>query len=252
MANNNPPLAGKAALVTGSAKRIGACFIRHLHNAGASVIIHYRNSRESADKLSEELESTRENSSTVLQADLCAVNNCKRLITEAAERWGKLDILVNNASSFYPTPVALTTESQWNDLIGSNLKAPFFLSQAAAPWLKSSQGVIINMVDIHGQNPLQTHPVYCSAKAGLIMLTRSLAKELAPQVRVNAIAPGSILWPDGAASLNDDEKQKIMRDIALQRQGNPEDLARTLLFLVSKDSEYITGQVLTVDGGRSP
>ena len=241
----------KTALVTGSAARIGATLITRLHTFGYNVAIHYRHSKAPAETLCEQLNTHRAESAIALQADLCDIKQCQTLIDNTTKHFGSLHVLVNNASSFYPTPVGKVTLEQWEDLHCSNLKAPFFLAQAATPWLKASHGCIVNMADIHGQNPLSNHPVYCAAKAGLIMLTRSLAKELAPQIRVNAIAPGSILWPEGAASLNKLQKQKINDEIALQRQGNPNDLADTLLFLTESGSAYITGQIIAVDGGRS-
>ena len=251
MHTHNQDLNGKVALVTGSAQRIGACFNRHLHAAGASVLIHYRNSEEPAWALCEELNSLRKDSAAISQADLMKAGEESKLVDTVLATFGRLDILVNNASSFFPTPVGQVSYDAWDDLLSSNLRAPFFLAQAAREVLAENHGVIVNMVDIHGQNPLADHPVYCSAKAGLIMLTRSLAKDLAPEIRVNGIAPGSILWPDGAASLNDDKKQEILQQIALQRQGDPEDLAKTLMFLVSVQSRYVTGQIIAVDGGRS-
>lgn len=244
-------LNGKVALITGSAQRIGASFNHQLHAAGASVIIHYRQSSNEARALCDKLNSQRENSATLLQGDLADKKSYQQLITDSVQAFGRLDILVNNASSFFPTPIGNATDDDWNDLITSNLKAPFFLSQAANNELQKNRGVIVNMVDIHGQNPLAEHPVYCAAKAGLIMLTRSLAKEMAPHVRVNGIAPGSILWPEGAAALSDTKKTEILQQIALRRQGDPEDLAKTLLYLVSDQSSYVTGQIIQVDGGRS-
>ncbi len=247
----NQDLTGKVALVTGSAGRIGAKFINAMHEHGASVVIHYGRSAEPAKKLCKELNAIRENSAHVLQADLCTVQTCEQLIDNAAKLHNQLDILVNNASSFYPTPIGGATESQWNDLHCSNLKAPFFLSQTATPWLKKSKGKIVNMVDIHGQTPLSEHTIYCAAKAGLIMLTQSLAKELAPEICVNAIAPGAILWPETDSVLSDANKQSIIDEIPMEKLGHPWDLANMLLFLVGKESNYITGQIFTVDGGKS-
>ena len=244
-------LSGKVALITGAAQRIGACFSRTLHQAGASVLIHYRHSAEPAKMLRDELNARRSNSAQIVAADLCLTDTHRRLVGAAIQTWGRLDILVNNASSFYPTPVGTVSNDQWDDLLCSNLKAPFFLAQEACEELQKNKGVIVNIVDIHGQRPLARHPVYCSAKAGLIMLTKSLSKELAPHVRVNAIAPGSILWPQGEASLSDKKKQAVLDEIALQRQGEPDDLAQSLLYLVSEQSSYVTGQIIAVDGGRS-
>ena len=251
MHTDQQALIGKVALVTGSAVRIGAAYNRQLHAAGATVIVHYRNSSQDALALEEELNNIRDHSAFAIQANLSDNSQIKTLIEKSVELAGQLDILVNNASSFYPTIMGETQEQDWDDLLSSNLKAPFFLSQAAMLHLKSSRGVIINMVDIHGQHPHPKHPVYCSAKAGLIMLTRSMAKELAPDIRVNAIAPGSILWPEGLAALDETKKTEILHEIELQRQGYPDDLANALMFLVSEQANYITGQILTVDGGKS-
>jgi len=193
-------LEGKTALLTRAARRIGAVVAKTLHQAGASIVIHYRNSSEDAEKLVSELNQLRENSAFLVQADLCQVARFDSLIKQVVSYTGRLDILINNASSFYPTVVGEVTENQWDDLHCSNLKAPFFLSQAATPALTKSNGCIINMVDIHGIRPLIKHPVYSSAKAGLIMLTQSLARELAPEIRVNGVAPGAILWPEDASS----------------------------------------------------
>lgn len=244
-------LHGKVALVTGSAVRIGAAYNRRLHAAGATVIVHYRHSSIAATALANELNDKRADSAFAVQANLSSNGEIKKLVQKTLDLTGRLDILVNNASSFYPTVMGEVSEEHWDDLLSSNLKAPFFLSQAAMPHLKRTHGVIVNMVDIHGQRQHPDHSVYCSAKAGLIMLTRSMAKELAPEIRVNAIAPGSILWPEGAATLDDGKKETILQEIALQRQGSPTDLAKTLMFLVSPESAYITGQILAVDGGRS-
>lgn len=251
MHTDKQALKGKVVLVTGSAVRIGAAYNKRLHAAGASIIVHYRHSTDAALALRDELNNERANSAFAVQADLSDNTEIENLVQKTIELTGKLDILVNNASSFYPTTMGEVSEQQWDDLLSSNLKAPFFLSQAAMPHLKRTHGVIVNMVDIHGQRSHPGHPVYCSAKAGLIMLTRSMAKELAPQIRVNAIAPGSILWPEGTAALNNEQKEIISQEIALQRQGSPDDLANTLLFLVSPEAAYITGQILAVDGGRS-
>lgn len=251
MHTDKQTLNGKVALVTGSALRVGATYNRRLHAAGARVIVHYRNSATAALALTDELNTLRSNSAIAIQADLSKLPEIDNLIEKCVAFGSRLDILINNASSFYPTTVGDVSEQAWDDLHVSNLKAPFFLSQAAMPHLKQAHGVIINMADIHGQQPHPGHPVYSSAKAGLIMLTRSLAKELAPEIRVNAIAPGSILWPEGTAALDDSKKVEILNEIALQRQGEPDDLANTLMFLVSDQASYITGQVLAVDGGRS-
>ena len=245
---NSGNLSGNVALVTGAAKRIGAAICRHLHADGADVIIHYRGSADEANTLKDELNSGRADSAITLQADLADNTAIADLISAAGEWRGSLDILVNNASSFYPTPIGEITEASWDDLVGTNLKAPLFLSQAAAPLLRESRGAIINIVDIHSQRPLRDHAVYGSAKAGLAMLTRALAKDLAPDIRVNGVSPGAILWPE--ASLSDAAKQNILDQVPLDRVGDPVDIAGCVLFLV-RDANYVTGQIIAVDGGRS-
>ncbi len=241
-------LTGKTALITGGAKRIGAEDARTLHTEGMNIVIHCRSSRAEAEALATELNALRENSARVLQLDLDETDRLEQLIHDAADCWGSLDVLVNNASSFYPTPVGTIEESDWDNLFNSNLKAPLFLSQAAAPYLKRSGGCIINMVDVHAFRAMRKHTVYCAAKAGLAMVTQSLARELGPEVRVNGIAPGAILWPEN--DMNDDTKKLILDRTALKRAGEPADIAKTLLFLV-RDADYITGHIIPVDGGRS-
>lgn len=238
----------KTALITGAAARIGAEIATTLHASGMNIVIHYRSSAAKAEALSVKLNTLRENSATTLQADLLKTGTLNELVSQAAGIWGGLDVLVNNASSFYPTPVGEITEEHWDDLLGSNLKAPLFLSQAATPHLRKTQGCIINIVDIHGFRPMKAHPVYCAAKAGLAMLTQSLAKELGPDIRVNGVAPGAIMWP--SSELDKDIQKSILERTALKRQGGPEDIAKTVKFLVM-DAGYITGQVIPVDGGRS-
>lgn len=245
--NNIHPEKLKVALITGAAHRIGATTAKLLHQNGMNIVLHYRGSREKAQSLQKELNMERENSVIIIQADLHITNGLPKLIDESVKAWGRLDVLINNASSFYPTQIGKATEEQWDDLIGSNLKAPFFLSQAAAPHLKKSHGCIINIVDIHAERPLKTFPIYSMAKAGLVMMTKSLAGELGPEVRVNGVAPGAILWPE---NLDDVAKQRIVSRTFLKRQGNPNDIAKTILFLI-KDADYITGQIIAVDGGRS-
>ena len=238
----------KTALITGAAARIGAEIARSLQAAGMNIVIHYRSSAKQANALCEELNQLRENSAYTLQADLLDTPSLDALVSQTAEVWGGLDVLVNNASSFYPTAVGEITEAHWDDLMGSNLKAPIFLSQAATPFLKTSQGCIINIVDVHGFRPMKAHPVYCAAKAGLAMLTQSLAKELGPEIRVNGVAPGAIMWP--SSELDPATQEGILERTALKRQGGPEDIAKAVKFLVM-DGDYITGQVIPVDGGRS-
>lgn len=238
------------ALLTGAARRIGAQTARTLHSAGFNIVIHYRSSSKDANQLVAELNQIRPDSAIAAQADLNQLEDIDRLAEQTLKPWGRLDALVNNASSFYPTPVGDANESQWDDLLNSNLKAPFFLAQALAEPLRKSHGVIINMADVHAERPLKNHPIYCAAKAGNVMLTKSLARELAPEIRVNGIAPGAILWPEQEASLDDEGKQKILDRVPLGRPGGPEDIAETILFLIKK-APYITGQIIAVDGGRS-
>ncbi|MEE9325881.1 MAG: pteridine reductase [Cocleimonas sp.] len=245
-------LKGKVALVTGSARRIGAVTVRKLHEAGATVIVHYRNSSEDAEKLSTELNKIRPQSCFLQQADLSKISNLTTLFDNIIQQTGRLDILVNNASSFYPTPLGEINESHWDDLMSSNLKAPLFLSQAAAPQLIKNKGCIVNMIDVHGFRPLKNHTVYSAAKAGLLMLTQSLAREFGPDVRVNGVAPGAILWPESTGGKGGDmqaEQQALLDKTCLKREGNPEDIAKAVLFLI-RDADYITGHVIPVDGGR--
>ncbi|MBL3591456.1 MAG: pteridine reductase [gamma proteobacterium endosymbiont of Lamellibrachia anaximandri] len=243
-----PPLSSKCALITGGAHRIGAQIARTLHREGMNLVLHYRNSSQAAERLKAELETGRPGSVVLAQADLHETADLPLLIEAAKSVFGRLDLLVNNASSYYPTPLETATETDWDDLIGSNLKAPFFLSRAAAPLLKVSDGCIVNLVDIHAERPLKSHPIYSIAKAGNAMLVKSLARELGPEIRVNGIAPGAILWPE--QGLDDVEKEEILNRTALKRPGSPEDIAQTLLFLV-RDARYITGQIIPVDGGRT-
>ncbi len=244
----NRSLDGKRALITGAARRIGAATTERLHEAGVRVAIHYRSSDAGAKELCNRLNKVRPDSAEIFAADLHDTAGIANLVNAVTEWGGGLDILINNASSFYPTPIGSITESQWDDLIGSNLKAPLFLSQAASPYLKSSQGVIINMLDIHSKRPLKDHAVYTSAKAGLAMLTLSLAKDLAPDVRVNGIAPGAILWPE--EGMTDAIKEKILNQVPLARPGGPSDIADCVIYL-ARDAAYVTGQIIAVDGGRS-
>jgi len=237
----------KTVLLTGGARRIGAAIARTLHQAGMNLALHYRVSTEAAEALRDELNRRRAESVLLLQADLRDTASLPALVEHTVARWGRLDALVNNASSFYATPLGQTTEAEWDDLLASNLKAPFFLSQAAAPHLRAVGGSIVNLVDIYAQRPLQNHPVYCTAKAGLAMLTRSLAWELGPAVRVNGIAPGAILWPEQGVS--ETAKAQLLSRIPLRRRGEPEDIARTVLFLL-QDAGYISGQIIAVDGGH--
>jgi pteridine reductase len=234
--------------VTGGAKRLGAAIARRLHRAGANVVVHYHRSRPAADELVADLNAARAGSALAVCCDLHDVDRLPALAEAVIARFGRIDVLVNNASTFYPTPVGSITASQFEDLVGTNLRAPLFLSQAAAPALREAKGLIINLVDIHGRRPLKAHPVYSAAKAGLVMLTKSLARELGPEVRVNGIAPGPVLWPE--RDLDEALKSEIVAKTALKRAGSPDDVARTALFLAC-DAPYVTGQVIVVDGGRS-
>ena len=241
-------LDGKVALVTGAARRIGAAIAVTLHAAGARIVVHYRGSRTEADELVASLNAVRADSATALRADLAADSGPEELINSVVGWSGRLDIVVNNASSFYPTPLGDIGADDWADLVGSNMRAPLFLTQAAAPYLRTTRGNVINIVDIHARRPLRDHHVYGAAKAGLAMLTRSLAKDLAPQVRVNGIAPGAIAWPEDGMS--ESIKKSIVNQIPLGRTGKPADIANAVLFLV-RDATYVTGQVIAIDGGRS-
>jgi len=242
------PLAGRCVLVPGGAKRLGAAMARRLHAAGADIVVHYHRSRPAADQLVAELQATRAGSALAVCGDLQDVQRLPTLVDAAVARYGRLDVLINNASTFYPTPVGTITAAQFDDLVGTNLRAPLFLAQAAAPALRATQGLIINMVDIHARRPLKAHPAYSAAKAGLVMLTKSLARELGPEIRVNGIAPGPVLWPE--RDLDDALKAEIIGKTALKRSGSPDDIARTALFLAT-EAPYVTGQIIAVDGGRS-
>lgn len=244
----NGSLSPRVALVTGAAHRIGARIAHTLHRAGADLVLHYRNSKQAADAIAQQLNGQRAGSVVLVQGDLNNTRRLSQIVDEAAAAWGRLDVLVNNASTFYSTPPGSVTEEQWQDLLGANLRAPFFLSQAAAPFLRSTQGCIVNLADIHADRPLKNYPVYSIAKAGLVMLTKALAGELGPEIRVNAVAPGAILWPEHG--LDEVTKQRIVSRTFLKRQGDPDDIARAVLYLV-RDAGYMTGQVLTIDGGRS-
>ncbi len=241
-------LDGKWILITGAAKRIGAEISRTLHAHGANLAVHYRSSADAATRLATELNTARPESAIAIQADLLDTAHLPYLIGQIIDHAGRLDALVNNASSFYPTPLGSITEEDWTDLVGTNLKAPLFLAQAAAPHLQQTQGAIVNIVDIHATRPLSDHPVYGAAKAGLAMLTRSLARDLAPKIRVNGVSPGAILWPEH--DMTEATKAGIVRQIPLKRAGEPRDIAECVLFLI-RDARYVTGQVVVVDGGRS-
>ena len=240
---------GKTVLVTGAAKRVGRSISRELHAAGANIMVHYRTDDGAAAELAAELNAIRSGSACIRQTDLLDMEALSALVDATVAQFGRLDGLVNNASSFFSTPLGAIDLAAWDDLIGSNLKAPLFLSQAAAPYLKAAHGAVVNITDIHAERPLAGFSLYCAAKAGLLGLTRALAIELAPEVRVNAVAPGPILWPDDDA-FDNAQREQIVAHTLLQRTGSPHDIAQAVRFLLD-DAAYVTGQVLNVDGGRS-
>jgi pteridine reductase len=242
-------MAERAVLITGAARRIGATIARRLHADGARVILHCHRSRDAADALAAELNEGRDESCAVVQADLLQTAALPRLAEDAARAFGRLDGLVNNASSFYATPLGEIEPRQWEDLIGTNLRAPLFLAQAAAPHLRAWQGAIVNIVDIHAERPLPDYVVYTVAKGGLATLTRALALELAPDVRVNGVAPGAILWPEGGQHYSPKERSRIIEQTPLERIGSPDDIAGAVKYLLF-DAPFVTGQILSVDGGR--
>ncbi len=242
-------LAGKTVLVTGAARRVGAAICRRLHTVGAAVVVHHHRSAEDAQALVQALNAARAGSAVAVRADLLDTAALPRLITDALALNGRLDALVNNASSFYATPVGAIDEQAWNDLMGTNLKAPLFLSQAAAPALRAAGGCIINIIDIHAELPMKDHAVYTAAKGGLLALTRSLARELGPEVRVNGVSPGTIIWPEGGDWQDEDARQRIVSRTVLKRTGEPEDIAAAVEYMMT--APFVTGQILAVDGGRS-
>ena len=241
---------GKTVLVTGAAKRVGRSIVHELHAAGANIVVHYRHAIEAARTLTDELNEARPDSAMCLQADLLAIESMTPLVSATMARFGRLDALVNNASSFFATPLGAIDEAAWGDLIGSNLKAPLFLTQAAAPYLKAVHGAVVNVTDIHAERPLEGYPLYCAAKAGLLGLTRALAIELAPEVRVNAVAPGFIETAMTAA-LPEDIRKEWIQKIPLRRGGTVDDIANVATFLASDMSAYVSGQVIQVDGGMN-
>ncbi len=238
---NNP-----VALITGSAHRIGACIARHLHQQDYRVIIHFHSSAETAQKLVDELNQLTADSAQAIRANLSETKEITQLAKSAVKCFGQLDLLVNNASRFFPTPMGDVTVAQWENLVNTNLRAPFFLAQALQHELTKSHGCIINITDVYGHRPLEHHPVYSMTKAGLIMLTKSLSKELGPEIRVNGVSPGAIIWPD--SDLSDNRKSEILSRTSLERIGGPDDIAETVAFLAKAD--YVTGQIIAVDGGR--
>lgn len=237
----------KVAFITGSARRLGACTANYLHEQGYNLVLHYHQSHQEAEQLLHSLNKRRSGSAKLVQGDLCQMQSLQRIGTQALEAFERLDVLINNASSFYPTPMGSIHLDDWHNLVGSNMQAPLFLSQALLPALREARGNIVNMVDIHAERPLRHHTLYCMAKSALISMTHSLALELAPRVRVNAVAPGAILWPDNPMQVA--EKDMILAQIPLARLGNEEAIAKAIAFLL--DADYVTGQVLKVDGGRS-
>lgn len=239
----------KVVLITGAARRIGAAIASQLHEAGYKLVLHCRQSKVEAEHLCASFNQKREHSAVVLSAELKDTSSLSSFLERAVAEWGRLDVLVNNASSFTKTPIGTVSEEEWDELLGSNLKAPFFLAQLASPYLAKTKGCIINLTDIHIERPFRDYAVYCISKAGLAALTRTLAKELGPVIRVNAVSPGMVFWPEGENTLPDPLKQKIIEEAALKRIGQPQDIAKAVLFFV-RDADYITGQVLAVDGGR--
>ena len=249
-------MVGKTVLVTGAAKRVGRAIAGELHAAGANVVVHYRHAAEAAKIVVDEFNAVRAGSACAVAGDLCDIASLDRLVEAAVEHFGGLDALVNNASTFFATPLGSIDLAAWDDLIGSNLKAPLFLTQAAAPYLRAAHGAIVNITDVHAERPFANYPLYCAAKAGLLGLTRALAIELAPEVRVNAVAPGPILWPEtapeaeSAMGFDADERARIVAHTLLKRSGEAQDIARAVRFLLA-DAPYVTGQVINVDGGRT-
>jgi pteridine reductase len=242
-------LSGKVVLVTGGAKRVGAAIARRLHREGANLMLHYRGSEREAKALRAELNAARADSVALVQADLLDVHGLPEIVRNTLGRFDRLDALVNNASAFFSTPVGEMTPASWESLIGANLRAPLFLSQAAAPQLKKTGGAIVNITDIHAERPLKGYVIYSVAKTGLAGLTRSLARELAPEVRVNGVAPGAIVWPEDG-SWDDLTRQRIVSHTLLKRTGEPDDIARAVHYLIA-EAPYVTGQIIAVDGGRS-
>ena len=240
---------GKTVLVTGAGKRVGRAIACELHAAGANILVHYRTAQAAAEALADELNAVRPGSAACREADLLDMDALARLVDNTVAQFGRLDALVNNASSFFATRFGEIKLADWDDLVGSNLKAPLFLTQSAAPHLTAARGAVVNITDIHAERPLAGYSVYCCAKAGLLGLTRALAIEMAPHVRVNAVAPGPVLWPEETI-LDAAAREKIVAHTLLKRAGSPQDIARAVRFLLA-DAPYVTGQVINVDGGRS-
>lgn len=238
------------ALITGAARRIGAEIVRKFHTNGFNIALHHNSSIDEAHALANELNSRRNNSVNIYQAELANTAGIKAMVNDVIHKQGRIDILINNASSFYPTPLSEANETQWEDLLGSNLKGPYFLCQAAAPYLQIQRGSIVTITDIYARSPLTGYSVYCIAKAGNAMMIKALAKELAPDIRVNGIAPGVILWPNSYEQMDEETRKNIIDDVPLKRIGSTADIANTAFFLATS-AGYITGQVITVDGGSS-
>ncbi len=238
----------KNVLITGAAKRIGAACARRLHAEGCYIFLHYRSSQQYVLELCDELNVIRPASAQVMQADLLDMQQLDKLVEKIESSCGRLDVLINNASAFYPQPVEEVTEQTWDELMGSNLKVPFFLTQKLAALLSTNAGCVVNIIDIHAERGLKGYPVYSMAKAGLASMTKVLAKELGPEIRVNGVSPGAVIWPEHG--LSEQAKEEILQRIALKRQGQPDDIAKAVSFLIG-DADYVTGQILSVDGGRT-
>lgn len=240
----------KVVLVTGAGRRIGREISLYLHEKGCRLIVHYHHSEQDAKTLVNELNQHRPDSAVALKQNLREISEIPQFMAQCHQIWGQLDALINNASTFFPTSVESTTEHEWNELFDTNAKAPFFLAKAAVPFLKQSRGLIVNITDIHTEKPLKDYPIYCASKSALQMLTASLAKELAPEIRVNAIAPGAIAWPEGINTLPEHIKQKIIEQTLLKRHGDPIYIAKAAAYLLF-DADFVTGQTIKVDGGRT-
>jgi len=244
--SNNEASRRPVALITGAARRVGATIARCLHVAGYDLALHCRHSRDELDALIAELERARDASTLALQADLADVERLPSLVSATTARFGRLDALVNNASAFYPTPIATATPAQWDELFGANARAPYFLAQAAAKALADRGGAIVNLIDIYAERPLPQHGIYCMSKAALAMMTQALARDLAPSVRVNGVAPGAVLWPEAGKS--EDDRESLIARTPLKRMGTPEDVAGAVLWLL-RDAPFVTGEIVRVDGG---
>ena len=237
----------KVVLLTGSAKRIGAFTAQYLHQLGWNIVLHYNQSEQQASELAKQMNAARAESVKLVQGALNSVQDIEHVAKQAIKAFGKLNALINNASSFYPTPIGSISENDWTNLVGSNMQAPLFLAQYCNATLQKNNGVIINMVDIHAAKPLSKHTLYCMAKSALVMMTQSLAQELAPNVRVNGVAPGAILWPE--STISEEDKKQVLELVPLKKLGSMQDIAQAIDYLLN--AQYVTGQIITVDGGRS-